>query len=208
MDTDYNCCQKPTNCPPSCIPECDGSCKCSPIVLDTTGAGFHLTSINDGVPFRLLHGGPKLQMSWTEAASSNGWLVLDRNGNGTIDDFTEMFGNLTPQPHSSTPNGFLALAVFDRPDYGGNGNGKIEPEDAIFDSLRIWIDANHNGISEPSELHTLPEAGIFEIGLQYHRDSYMDPYGNVFRFKGRLIEAAGDNVCYDIMLQIDTRGAQ
>jgi hypothetical protein len=97
-------------------------------VLDTSDQGFHLTSLANGVQFRVLPGGPLQQMSWTDANWRNGWLALDRNGNGTIDDFTELFGDLTPQPPSSTPNGFLALAVFDSTSNGGNGNARLSVE--------------------------------------------------------------------------------
>ncbi len=209
--TDYPCqigCNRPANCPESCLPLCNGSCKCSPIVLDTTGAGFKLTSISSGVPFRLLPGGPRYQMSWTEAGSGNGWLVLDRNHNGIIDDFTEMFGNLTPQPITSTPNGFVALALFDQVNNGGNGNGRIDPGDAVYEDLRIWIDENQNGISEPNELHSLPELGMFSISLRIHSEQYEDDNGNLFRFKARVTEAARDNVCYDVFLQIATSGSR
>ncbi len=146
----------------------------SPIVLDTFEEGFHLTSLNNGVEFHVLPGGPLTQMSWTDANWRNGWLALDRNGDGTIDDFTELFGNLTAQPPSSNPNGFLALAVFDDPANGGNGNGFIGPGDAVYSSLRVWIDANHNGISEPNELHTLQELGIFKIGLKFRVTPFVD----------------------------------
>ena len=196
-DMDSKCCKN------GCIPK-DDICPPSPIVLDTFDQGFHLTSLANGVQFRVLPGGPLQQMSWTDANWRNGWLVLDRNGNGTIDDFTELFGDLTPQPPSSTPNGFLALAVFDGVSNGGNGNGYIDPGDSVYSRLRVWIDANHNGISEPNELHTLQEIGIFKIGLKFHQTPFVDQYGNQFRYKGSVWDGGGNerDVCYDVFLQV------
>lgn len=109
----------------------------SPIVIDTKQEGFHLTDYRHGVKFHFYPDKPPLQMSWTDPAFSNGWLALDRNGNGIIDDATELFGDLTPQPESDHPNGFGALAVFDSSAQGGNENGKIDPGDAVFSRLKV-----------------------------------------------------------------------
>jgi hypothetical protein len=192
-----NCSGQPTVCLPAG----------SPIVLDAFEEGYHLTSLNNGVQFRVLPGGPLQQMSWTNANWRNGWLALDRNGDGTIDDFTELFGNYTAQPPSNTPNGFLALAVFDNPANGGNGNGFIDPGDTVYSHLWVWIDSNHNGISEPNELHTLQELGIFKIGLKYHSTPFVDQYGNQFRFKGSFWDESDNekDLCYDVFLQIQAQ---
>jgi hypothetical protein len=173
-------------------------------VLDPFNEGFHLTSLRNGVDFRELADGLLQRMSWTDADWHNGWLTLDRDGNGTIDNFTELFGNLTPQPPSSTPNGFLALAVFDDPENGGNSNGVIDPGDSVYSRLRVWIDANHNGFSEPNELHTLPELRISKIGLKYHETALVDQYGNRFRYKGSVWDGRGNerDICYDVFLRV------
>jgi hypothetical protein len=205
----YNCQPDDGYCDPGdkCCPggDCDpGKCTVCPIVLDAFNEGYHLTSLASGVRFTVLHGGPLQQMSWTDANWRNGWLAQDRNGDGTIDDFTELFGNYTAQPPSNTPNGFLALAVFDNPANGGNGNGFIDPGDAVYSHLWVWIDSNHNGVSEPNELHRLQELGIFKIGLKYHSTPFVDQYGNQFRFKGSFWDESDNekDLCYDVFLQI------
>jgi hypothetical protein len=122
-------------------------------------------------------------MAWTDRG--DGLLALDRNGNGSIDDGKELFGNATPLINGGrASNGYEAMAELDSRILGGNEDGMISAADALYESLLLWTDANHDGHSQPEELQPLSAAGIGQLGLDYRRSSRTDRHGNEFRFRG------------------------
>jgi hypothetical protein len=207
---------KPGNCPdvtPQTIIDCEqggwweeSMCLClgdgaSPIVVDVGGKGFHLTGAEDGVEFDIDGNKAKEKLSWTEEGTQNAFLVLDRNLNGKIDDGRELFGNWTPQPRSRTRNGFLALAEFDQPEMGGNGDGKLTPDDLIFSQLQLWIDLDHDGVAGPLELWNLADWNLTAIDLGFERVRRQDEHGNKFRYRAGVTFADHRrSFAYDVFL--------
>ncbi len=177
----------------------------SPIILDAARDGYHLTGVDDGVRFDLNADGVPEQVSWTRAESDDAFLVMDRNGNGTIDSGAELFGNATPAypgTDITTANGFEALRFLESRDYGFSLPDEVlDAQDASFARLLLWRDANHNGISEPDELQPVAGAGLVSIGTDYKNKKRRDRYGNEFRQRGMVVWSDGADFCFDVWLR-------
>ena len=185
----------------ACVPEAE-----DPVIIDPNGDAFALTNVQNGVKFDFFANHKPVQTSWTAPGTDAGWLALDLNGNGKIDNGLEMFSNVTLQPgKAATHLGFKALALYDLPANGGNGDGWIDAKDKVFSRLRLWVDKNHDGISEPGELFTMQQAGITAISLSYGPMKWTDAYGNQFINRTMIVRAQGPGVgqgqwAYDVIL--------
>ncbi|HEU4715141.1 MAG TPA: hypothetical protein VFS76_26570 [Pyrinomonadaceae bacterium] len=183
------------------------NCRCerrpSPIIFDINGDGFSMTDAAHGVAFDLDADGPAERLSWTAAGSDDAFLALDLNQNGMIDSGAELFGNYTPQPHSVSPNGFLALAEFDKEENGGIADGTIDTEDAVYARLLLWRDTNHDGKSDTGELRPLAQSGVTALSLDYKQSKQRDEHDNLFYYRSRIQVAKhsrAEHWAYDVFL--------
>ena len=179
----------------------------SPIVVDVTGEGFFLTDNAHGVQFREQSGGPLMQLSWTDPAHHNAWLVRP-NADGSVTSLADnFFGDLSPQPVSAMQNGYSALSYWMQQ----VGCGKLTRLDsancpAVWSKLRLWQDANQDGVAQPEELHGLADLGVYALSLTFHASRQVDQYGNQFRYEGHIWDATGadhDNRTYDVFLLLN-----
>ena len=124
------------------------------------------------------------------AASDDGFLALDLNGDGRINNGTELFGNETLLADGSkTGNGFQALAALD-----STGDGVVDASDALFTDLRVWRDLNQNGETDEGELSTLVELGVQSLSVAYNDQAFTDEFGNEHRQVGSYTNSAGQTM--------------
>ena len=156
------------------------TCPTSPLVLDLNGDGIQTTDLFAPVSFDLNGDGVPERTAWTCGWTEEGFLWLDLNWNGTVDGGRELFGQGTLLPSGETAaNGFEALRVYDGRSYGGNADGVISEDDLIWNHLRLWVDRNHDGISQRQEITPLRPFDIVAIGLDFSRVSEVDGNGNL-----------------------------
>jgi len=123
-----------------------------PLVIDLSGNGVQLTSLAQSNAYFDLHNtGFAVHTGWV--GPQTGILVQDNNGDGVINNISELFGN-------SSTDGFTALANLD-----ANHDGTIDAQDSGFSNIKIWVDANGNGSTDSGELYSLGDLGIASISL-------------------------------------------
>ena len=169
----------------------------TPLVLDLNGDGVHTRGIGAGVKFDLDATGHASNVGWVSA--QDGFLTLDRNDDGKVNDGSELFGSATVlSTGTMAQDGFQALRDLDT-----NGDGLINASDAQFADLKVWTDTNQDGVSETTELHTLTDVGITQISLDAHHISVMDQ-GNWIGLESTFTTADGHiHALADVWLQIN-----
>ncbi|MFH1531880.1 MAG: hypothetical protein ABIK09_14235 [Pseudomonadota bacterium] len=160
-----------------------------PIVMDLDGDGVELLPIQDGVNFDLWAAGHPQAMAWVHP--DDGFLIIDRNSNGRVDDGAELFGNVD----GVHEHGFDHLAALDT-----DGDRVLTATDEAFAELRIWQDRNSNGLSEAGELIRLSEFGIDRIPLDADRSGEVVA-GNRIAYQVTATGASGSRILGDAFLR-------
>jgi hypothetical protein len=155
--------------------------RCSPIVIDLGNNGIDLGAPGVGVYFDMNSDGVRDHLQWVRRGGDEGFLALDRSGNGLVDDGAELFGVGTPLELEgrNAPNGFVGLAQYDQRQLGGNDDGLITDADAIWPQLRIWVDLDADGVATYPEMRTLKSYGITALETIPKRHRYIDAAGNL-----------------------------
>jgi len=170
----------------------------SPIVVSLGAGRYELSGASDAVLFDMNADGVPERTTWTAAGAANGFLAFDRNGNGVIDDGSELFGDHTRLANgTAAPNGFEALRELD-----SNRDGVVDSRDTAWGRLLVWTDVNHDGISAPTELRHPSAWGLTAIQVDYHWTGRRDRYGNIFRYEGQARFGSTSRSCYDIYFRI------
>ena len=145
-----------------------------PLTLDLDGDGIETVAPSPTNPVLFDHDGDGLKIGTGWIKADDGFLVLDRDGNGSIDDGTELFGDATQlYVGGKAADGFAALAQEDT-----NSDGVVNNSDANFSNLRVWQDLNQDGISQEGELKTLAELDIASINVAKSEHSQVLANGN------------------------------
>lgn len=167
----------------------------SPVLLDLDRDGFHLTGFEDAVLFDLNADGVKDIVGWTNPKTRDAFIWLDRNGNGMVDDGSELFGDHTPlQDGSIASHGYQALAELDSPELGGNGDGYLDDDDAAFGKLLLWVDSDHDGFSDREEIGLLIESEVLRVDLSYQMLIEIDEHGNIYKYLSQAWIYRGDSI--------------
>lgn len=161
-------------------PNCHPPGELDPLIIDLGQDGIHLGDRDETVVFDLAGNGNPMPMQWTAPNGNEAFLMIDKNGNGIVDDGSELFTNfnLLLLEHTPAPNGFADLAQYDALELGGNDDGFITIADQVWSQLNLWLDLNADGISTLDEVLKPDAININRFDTIPKINNRTDPAGN------------------------------
>ncbi|MEN3109662.1 calcium-binding protein [Uliginosibacterium paludis] len=157
----------------------------SPLILDLDGDGVE--TIGKSAYIHFDHDGNHFAENTGWVGQDDGLLVRDLDGNGQIDSGKELFGSNTVLSSGKVASdGFAALVELD-----SNHDGRVDINDEDFSSLRVWKDANSDGLVDAGELLTLAEANVDALNVAFSSSNQTDSAGNQHLLNGNFIRTDG-----------------
>jgi hypothetical protein len=171
----------------------------TPIVLDLNGDGVSTQNIAAGVKFDLLAQGQAVNTGWV--SPTDGLLAIDLNHDGVINSGAELFCSASVLANGEkAPDGYVALSELDT-----NHDGVINNQDANFADLRVWVDANSDGVTEAGELKTLSDLKISQLSLTTDTVA-TDSNGNLVGLNSSYQTSDGaTHAAADVWFKVDLR---
>ncbi|MDO4719807.1 MAG: calcium-binding protein [Peptostreptococcaceae bacterium] len=158
-----------------------------PLLLDLDGDGVETISVDEGIHFDFGNDGFAEKSGWL--SPDDGFLVMDRDGNGSIDSGEELFGDRTLLADGRySASGYEALAELDT-----NKDGRVDAKDADFAKLQIWRDLNRDGRSTKNELFHLSDYQIEAIRTESQEVGQSDEKGNLKLREGEYLKSDGSS---------------
>lgn len=188
--TDHETFTSPTRCAREGPLEYSPTC---PLILDLNNDGIHTKGLDDPVNFWIDLEGRSLTTAWTDPDTEEAFLWMDLN-HDHVAHVTELFGSRMFAPDGVYhANGFEALAKYDRPQYGGDADGQITHKDSVWHSLRLWVDRNHDGVSQWKEISLPVNHRIVALNLAYVEGETYDEYWNeMYLVSSYVVRRFGD----------------
>lgn len=205
-----------TKCAPNSGATCT-TCACNftlceqsefcPLILDLNDDGIATTGLDDPVLYWFdLQGRPEAT-AWTNPNTEEAFLWIDLDRDRTAQP-AELFGSRMSAPAGGYHrHGFEALGKYDTRDFGGDGDGRITPKDRVWPQLRLWVDRNHDALSQPVEISVPAAHGIIALNLAVQDAGAYDPQGNelylvgsyVVRLEGHTLERLMADIEFDFV---------
>ncbi len=162
-----------------------------PLILDLDGDGIETTRLGDRLAFFDYDGDETAELTGF-VGGNDGLLAIDKNGDGQINNLSEVFGN-------RGISGFEELAQLDE-----NNDGVVDANDSQFSSLRVFKDTNENGKTDEGELLTLEEAGVASLSTGF-TEVNEDNNGNLIKERGSFTRTDGTTAeLADVEFQVNS----
>ena len=175
-----------------------------PLILDLNNDGIRTTGMADPVRYWFDLQGRSELTAWTNAATEEAFLWMDLNHDHVAQP-VELFGSRMIAPSGAYHrHGFEALAKYDSAEFGGDGDGRITSKDRVWSRLKLWVDRNHDAISQPAEISIPASHAIVGLNVQPFDGDVYDENGNeLYLVSSYVVRTHGNETAQRLMADVE-----